>query len=54
MCRHYQGAAKCDAYPNHVPEPIITGEHDHRTAYPGDHGLRFEPIKQADAIDSDE
>lgn len=32
----------CDAFPNGVPREITRGDHDHKTPYPGDHGIMFE------------
>lgn len=43
-CVHYQGNMTCDAFEERIPEIIITGQHDHTSAYPGDNGIRFEPI----------
>lgn len=34
----------CAAYPEDIPAAILTGTADHSTAYPGDHGIRFEPM----------
>jgi hypothetical protein len=34
----------CDAFPGGVPEAIIRSEHDHREPYPGDNGIRYEPV----------
>lgn len=36
----------CTAFPtgDGIPEEIRFGDNDHTEAYPGDHGLRFEPI----------
>lgn len=34
---------RCKAYPERVPDMIKLGVHDHRTPYPGDHGVLFEP-----------
>jgi len=43
-CVHYRGMITCDAFPDRIPEAVITGEHDHREPYPGDNGVRFEPV----------
>ena len=32
----------CPAFPNGVPREIREGYHEHRTPFPGDHGIRFE------------
>jgi len=36
----------CKAYPNGIPEKILTGEHDHTEPYKGDNGIQFEPIEE--------
>ncbi len=46
-CKHYfrdKPGATCAAFPDGIPDAILTGENDHRKPYPGDHGIRFEPI----------
>lgn len=37
----------CRAFPKPpgIPIKILRGEHDHKKPYPGDHGIRFEPIE---------
>jgi hypothetical protein len=51
-CRHFRRDVPdrnvCDAFPDGdgIPMAIIKGEHDHCLPYPGDHGIRFEPVEQ--------
>lgn len=33
----------CDAYPDGIPDGIITSQVDHREPYTDDHGLQFLP-----------
>jgi hypothetical protein len=55
-CTHYRtrgtdpnaatNTGSCDAFsavPNGIPVAIWHSESDHRRAYPGDNGIRFEP-----------
>ncbi len=44
-CLHFRGATagKCTAFPEEIPEKIWSGKSQHREAFPGDRGIRFEP-----------
>lgn len=48
-CRHYRDDATCDAFPDGIPVRILENDHDHRRPYPGDHGVRFDPVDAAAA-----
>lgn len=42
-CAHaLRQGRKCSAFDDLIPLEIWTGEHTHRTPYPGDHGIVFE------------
>ena len=45
-CKHWIDRGRCEAFPDGVPDEILTNAHDHRKAYPGDKGIRFEKIKE--------
>lgn len=42
----------CDAYPLGIPLEIFAEGYDHRNSFPGDNGLRFEPIDETFAEDA--
>jgi len=42
--KHKEKGRKCDAF-EWMPSDILTGRHNHVNPYPGDNGIRFEPVK---------
>jgi hypothetical protein len=40
----------CAAFPQGIPLEIWNGRCDHRSPYPGDNGIRFEPMTLADRL----
>ena len=50
-CNHYWGEGRCDAFPNGIPEKIISGDYDHSKEHEGDNGIKFELVTR-DNIDA--
>lgn len=42
--RNDKTANTCTAFPDGIPVEIFINEADHRNPYPGDHGVRFDPV----------
>lgn len=44
VCVHFAGGSSCKAFPDRIPDEIVTGKFDHARAHPDDHGIRFAPM----------
>lgn len=42
--------ASCTAFPAGIPGEILSGEHQHRSPFPGDHGIQYEPLPGAEHL----
>nr|PZN08600.1 MAG: hypothetical protein DIU64_10235 [Caldicoprobacter oshimai] len=55
-CKYWMGIAEdfigssCKAF-KRIPREILEGKHDHRLPFPGDNGIRFEPIDEEEGRD---
>ena len=45
-CKNIGYSLTCEAFPEGIPEEIQQGKHDHTQPFPGDNGIRFEPIEE--------
>jgi hypothetical protein len=50
-CVHFIEHWKCKAFLTMIPHAIRNGQHDHRTPFPGDHGIMYEPDETARHMD---
>ena len=48
-CKHGSTGSACRAFLLGIPDRILENNHDHRKPYPGDNGIRFEPIGEGEA-----
>lgn len=48
LCKHNNVTTgdTCTAFPDGIPDTILSGEVDHKKPYKGDHGIQYEQIKQ--------
>ena len=47
FCRHAsEEKRRCAAFSGDIPLAIWTGKNKHTKPYPGDNGIRFEPMKK--------
>ena len=47
-----EGRRTCTAFPGGIPDAINAGENHHIEPFPGDGGIRFDPIEGAEDIAS--
>jgi hypothetical protein len=45
-CRHFREDITCKPFPQGIPWQILTSKADHHQPYPGDQGIRFEPLEE--------
>jgi hypothetical protein len=44
LCKHlHKGDLTCDAFPDAIPNDILSSIIDHRKPFPNDNGIMFEP-----------
>ena len=55
-CKHLVMACRrepyCKAFPEGIPDTIFAGRYNHRRLFPGDNGVRFEPIMNIEDDDA--
>jgi hypothetical protein len=54
LCCHLKPYGRCDAFPEGIPQEIISGGYDHREPYDGDDGIRYEEIPGDSGQESEE
>jgi rubrerythrin len=52
-CKHYTFNATCEAFPDHIPHAIFSGQVIHTKPYPGDCGIQYDPIIPGDEDDDE-
>ncbi len=48
--RVQKGNWHCLAFPNGIPEKILTMEHDHHFPYKGDNGIQYEELSTGEEL----
>ncbi len=44
----------CEAFPDGIPDTILSGIEDHRRSFPGDQGVMYEPMHSPEIISRNE
>ncbi len=51
FCAHRSpDGTRCKAFPAGIPIELMHNEHDHRLEFPGDNGVRYQPIILGNAV----
>ncbi len=51
FCAHRSpDGTRCKAFPTGIPVELMYNEHDHRLEFPGDNGIRYQPIILGHAV----
>jgi hypothetical protein len=50
-CKHFQKNATCKAFPGGIAADILSSKADHHQPFPGDQGIRFEPLEEVAPVD---
>lgn len=48
-CRHLRSIKDqtCEAFPEGIPFVVLTGQHKHQIAIPGDQGIQYEKMEES-------
>jgi len=46
FCEYYEEDDTCDAFPEGIPEEILSGDVQHDVEIEGDNGIQFKPYKE--------
>ena len=50
FCKHLKrGTVTCIAFPERIPDQILSNQWDHTSPIEGDHGIQFEPNRAGEA-----
>ena len=49
-CKWYLTSQSCLAFPDKIPDEIWEGKNKHKRVFANDHGYKFKPIEELEAI----